>query len=243
MSLTAGSGPFGKRPAGRFNFTPDAPGAAIYWEPVVPRVRAIVAGETVADSTHAHLLHETGHLPVYCFPRGDVRGDLLVRSSTKTHCPFKGEASYHSIHVGDRVVTDAIWEYREPIAPVAFVAGSLALYWEKADAWLVEESPAFAHPRDPYHRIDVYETKRHVRVLLDVNAVPTAEARSCSWRQVTRPAGTCRRRTCKRACSSRARRRRAARTKVRRRTSTRRATKTSRGRMPTRCTTGSRCAA
>ena len=53
MSLTAGSGPFGTRPAGRFNFEPQPPGSTIFWEPVPYRVRALVAGETVADSRSA----------------------------------------------------------------------------------------------------------------------------------------------------------------------------------------------
>jgi uncharacterized protein (DUF427 family) len=163
MSLTAGSGPFGKRPAGRFKFEPAPPGAAIFWEPVPYRVRALVAGEVLVDSHSAHLLHETGHLPVYYFPPEDVRADLLVASDTTSECPYKGVASYYSCGV----VKDLVWEYREPIESVSFIAGRLALYWRKADEWLVEDEPATAHPRDPYHRVDVYATSRHVRVLLD----------------------------------------------------------------------------
>ena len=88
MSLTAGSGPFGRRPAGRFNFEPQPPGSAIFWEPVPYRVRAVVAGDVVADSRNAHLLHETGHLPVYYFPPEDVRRDLLAPSDTTSECPY-----------------------------------------------------------------------------------------------------------------------------------------------------------
>lgn len=171
MSLTAGSGPFGKRPAGRFNFEPEPPGATIFWESVPYRVRALVAGETVVDSRRAHLLHETGHLPVYYFPAEDVRADVLVSSDTTTHCPYKGEASYYSCRVGGRVVDDLVWEYRDPIDSASFIAGQRALYFRKADEWLVEDAPATAHARDPYHRVDVYPTSRHVRVLLDGECV------------------------------------------------------------------------
>jgi len=167
VSLTAGTGPFGEKPAGRFNFTPDPPGAAIYWEPVPVRIRALVDGQTVADSRGVHLLHETGHLPVWYFPQADVREDVLVPSDKRTRCPFKGEASYRSLRVGSRFVADAVWTYEEPLDSVAFIAGYLAFYWDKVDVWLVEDTPAVAHPRDPYHRIDVYDTSRHVRVLLD----------------------------------------------------------------------------
>src|SRR5207244_2520424 len=99
VSLTAGSGPFGRRPAGRFNFEPAPPGATIFWEPVPHRVRAIVEGEAVVDSYGAHMLHETGRLPVYYFPAGDLRDDLLVPSETTSRCPYKGDASYYSCRV------------------------------------------------------------------------------------------------------------------------------------------------
>ena len=167
MSLTAGTGPFGRLPAGRFNFEPQPPGAAIFWEPVPYRVRGLAAGDVVVDSRAAHLLHETGHLPVYYFPAGDVRADLLVASSTSSFCPYKGDASYYSLRVGDRVVADAVWEYREPIDTAAFISGYRALYWNRLDEWLVENERALAHPHDPYHRIDVYDSDRRVRVLLD----------------------------------------------------------------------------
>jgi uncharacterized protein (DUF427 family) len=167
MSLTAGSGPFGKAPSGRFNFEPQPPGAAIFWEPVPYRVRALVDDTVVVDSRRAHLLHETGHLPVYYFVPDDVRADLLVPSETRSRCPYKGDATYHSCRVGDRVVEDLVWEYLDPIDSAAFIAGYRALYWKKADRWLVEDEPAVAHPRDPYHRVDVYATTRHVRVLVD----------------------------------------------------------------------------
>jgi uncharacterized protein (DUF427 family) len=43
----------------------------------------------------------------------------------------------------------------------------MALYWNKVDEWFAEDEQLFGHPRDPYSRIDVYRTTRHVRVLLD----------------------------------------------------------------------------
>jgi uncharacterized protein (DUF427 family) len=171
MSLTAGSGPFGKSPNGRFNFEPQPPGAAIFWEPVPYRVRAIVEDTAVADSRRVYLLHETGHLPVYYFPPEDTRTDVLVASETRSRCPYKGEATYHSCRIGDRVVADLVWEYLDPIEPVSFIAGYRALFWKKADRWLVEDEVAVAHPRDPYHRVDVYETSRRVRVLVDGDCV------------------------------------------------------------------------
>lgn len=172
MGLTSGSGPFGARPAGRFNFTPAPPtGSVVFFDPVPHRLRGLVAGEAVFDTVGAQLLYETGHLPVYYVPEDDLQHDLLEASETETRCPHKGVASYRSIRVGDRFEPDAVWTYPEPIAPAAFLAGYAAFYWGKLDEWLVEDEQVFGHPRDPYHRIDTYRTSRPVRVSVDGEVV------------------------------------------------------------------------
>lgn len=168
MGLTSGSGPFGERPAGRFNFTPDPPtGSVLYFDPLPYRLRGLVAGEAVFDTLGAKLLYETGHLPVYYVPEEDLQNDLLEPSDRETYCPHKGVASYRSIRVGDRFEPDAVWAYLEPIAPAAFLAGHSAFYWGKLDEWFVEDEQVFGHPRDPYSRIDTFRTARPVRVSVD----------------------------------------------------------------------------
>jgi uncharacterized protein (DUF427 family) len=168
VSLTASTGPFSGKSPGRFNFQFETPtGTVVFWEPVPQRIRGIVDGETVVDSTNAKLLHATGHLPVYYFPDEDVRTELLVASDTHTVCPYKGEASYHSLRIGDRVVDDAAWYYPEPVESAPFLAGHMAFYWNKVDEWYAEDEQLFGHPRDPYARIDVYPTSRRVRVSVD----------------------------------------------------------------------------
>jgi uncharacterized protein (DUF427 family) len=175
MGLTSGTGPFGNRPAGCFNFTPDSPtGSVLYLEPVPYRLRGFLAGEAVFDTLGAKLLYETGHLPVYYVPEADLRHDLLEPSDTKTRCPHKGNASYRSLRVGDRFEPDAVWTYPEPIPPAAFLAGLAAFYWRKLDQWLVEDEPVLGHPRDPYHRIDTFRTSRPVRV--SIGGEPVAES-------------------------------------------------------------------
>jgi len=166
VGLTSGHGPLSKRPAGRFNFSPDPAGAALLWDPVPYRVRAIVEREVVADSRRARLLHETGRLPVYYFPADDLRDDLLEPAETRTHCPWKGDATYRSIRVAGRVVPDAVWEYEHPIDEASFLRGHVALEWNAVDEWFAEDSQLFGHPRDPYQRIDVWDTSQHVRVVV-----------------------------------------------------------------------------
>ena len=172
MGLTSGTGPFGHRPAGHFNFTADTPtGAVLYFDPVPHRLRGFFAGEAVFDTVGAKLLYETAHLPVYYVPEEDLRHDLLEPSDKQTHCPHKGNASYRSLRVGDRFEPDAVWTYLDPIEPAPFLAGHAAFYWKKLDEWFVEDEQVFGHPRDPYHRIDTYRTSRPVRVSVDGEVV------------------------------------------------------------------------
>ena len=44
--------------------------------------------------------------------------------------------------------------------------GYVAFYWDKMDAWYEEDEQVFAHARDPYKRVDILPSSRHVRVLM-----------------------------------------------------------------------------
>lgn len=130
------------------------------------RVRVAFNGETIGDTTRALLLLERGHLPVYYFPRADLKDDRLRDSAHRTVCPFKGEASYWSVEVGDRVAENAAWGYERPLEGVAAIAGHVAFYWDRMDRWYEEDEEVFGHPRDPYHRVDVLFSSRPVTVIL-----------------------------------------------------------------------------
>jgi uncharacterized protein (DUF427 family) len=164
MSLTVGTGPFGQRPGGEFNFELPRRKGLIYFEDSPRRIRARLGGETVVDSRRAKMLHEHGHLPVYYFPRDEVRMDLLEPSAKRTHCPFKGDASYWSVRAGGKLARDAVWAYPAPVPEAPPIADHLAFYWHSMDEWLEEDEVAIVHARDPYHRVDVLPTSRHVRV-------------------------------------------------------------------------------
>jgi len=64
---------------------PFAPGAHLHVEDCPRRVRALFAGEAIADSRRVKLLLERGHRPVYYFPRAGVRMEQLARTSHSTH--------------------------------------------------------------------------------------------------------------------------------------------------------------
>jgi uncharacterized protein (DUF427 family) len=163
MSLTLGSGPLGGRPAAS-NYTFEAPAHKILFEPDGRRLRAFVGDTVVLDTTGAHLLHETGILPVAYVPLEDFDRALLERTQSSTHCPFKGDASYWSLRVGDDLREDLVWAYEEPREPASWLHGFASLYFDRVDRWMVEDEPVSGHLRDPYHRVDVHQSSRAVRV-------------------------------------------------------------------------------
>lgn len=98
------------------------------------RVRVTFAGRVIADTKRALVLTETSHAPVSYIPRDDVDLTLIKRTAHKTHCPYKGDCSYYSIHVDGRVAENAIWSDEQPIPDVAEIAGRLAFYPDRVDS-------------------------------------------------------------------------------------------------------------
>ena len=62
------------------------------------------------------------------FPLSSVNGDYLRESDTRSSCPWKGQASYYNIAVGDKVNENAAWYYRDPKPAAAEISGRVA-FW------------------------------------------------------------------------------------------------------------------
>lgn len=151
----------------------DAGGRPVRTEPNARRLRVFVDGVAIADTTRSIYLFEKGRLPVYYFPRSDVRFDLLRHTDHTSHCPRKGDAEYWSIVVGDRVIENAVWGYPVPLPGTDDLSGYVAFYWNKVDNWFEEDEEVFVHARDPYTRVDALRSSRHVEVR--VGGVTVAE--------------------------------------------------------------------
>jgi uncharacterized protein (DUF427 family) len=132
-------------------------------EPSPRWVRTLLNGTTVADSKRMKLLWEPNRLPVYCFPREDVRMDLLQRSGESPDDP-KGPATLWTVQVGDRVAADAAWTVDWSSEGSPDVSGYVVFSWRDMDTWYEEDDEVFVHPRDPYHRVDVQRSSRQVRI-------------------------------------------------------------------------------
>ncbi len=144
----------------------ERPDYKIGFEPTARRIRVVFNGEVVADSTRAMLMLESKHLPVYYLPLDDIRQDVLTRTEHRTHCPFKGDAAYWTVTVGDRSAENALWAYPDPFREAPDLRGYAAFYWDKMGAWLEEDEEIFGHPRDPYHRVDAIRSRRAVEVVV-----------------------------------------------------------------------------
>jgi uncharacterized protein (DUF427 family) len=102
------------------------------------RVVAFVGTHVIADTNRALTMREANYPPVYYIPLEDADQTLLVASVTQTFCPYKGDASYYSIALKDgrgteRLLTDAVWSYREPYDSVASIAGHIAFYTDRVE--------------------------------------------------------------------------------------------------------------
>lgn len=96
-------------------------------------VEILVGGEKVAVSDRPVLLDETGLPTRYYLPREDVRTDLLRPTTFQTTCPFKGQASYWSLALGDEVLDGVVWSYETPIPGAEGIAGLMCFYPDRVD--------------------------------------------------------------------------------------------------------------
>ncbi len=119
--------------------SPDHP-HAITIEQNPNRVKVAFNGTVIADTTRALILKEGPLPPAHYIPRSDVQMSYLQRTDHSTNCPFKGNASYFSVHVGDQIADNAVWAYETPIDAVAQIKDCLSFYVEKLD--VSEESPS-----------------------------------------------------------------------------------------------------
>jgi len=110
-----------------------ATGHEITIGPAAAHVEIRLDGQTIAESDRAVRLDETGLPARYYIPREDVRTDLLQATSHQTTCPFKGQASYWSVRVGDKVHNNIVWGYQTPIPAAAGIAGLLCFYNDRVD--------------------------------------------------------------------------------------------------------------
>jgi len=157
------------------------------YEPTTKRVRATLGGATVVDSTRAVLVWEPRRIvPSYAVPAADIHGELVPSTAPTTDGeladgsllpdvfarPVLDPSVPFSAHTtaGEAVDVRANGE-NSPGAGLRLtdpdLAGYVVLDFPAFDGWSEEDEPIVGHPRDPFHRIDVLASSRHLRLELD----------------------------------------------------------------------------
>ncbi len=134
-------------------------------EPTQKRIRAQIGGVTVADSSDVMMVWEIPYFPTYYFPATDVAMDLLADSGETKRSPSRGTATLHDVTVGPNTVPRAalIWDESK----IEDVQGFVSFDWASMDAWFEEDEEVYYHARDPYTRVDILQSSRHIRVEVD----------------------------------------------------------------------------
>ncbi|WP_221089474.1 DUF427 domain-containing protein [Deinococcus aquaedulcis] len=87
-------------------------------------MKAMWNGAVIAQSNDTVVV-EGNHY----FPADSVRAEYLRPSATRTTCPWKGEASYHSLSVDGQENPDAAWFYPAPKDAARQIQGRVA-FWK-----------------------------------------------------------------------------------------------------------------
>ncbi|EXJ95771.1 hypothetical protein A1O1_00895 [Capronia coronata CBS 617.96] len=128
------------------------------------RVRGVLNGKYIFDTTAAKLVWEHKFFPQYWIPKSD----FLQTATFTDHLPTSGSGTQWSTStlsvVGNSKSVQTL------IVPDSFnseLAGLVKIEFKALDAWYEEQAPVLYHPKDPFHRVDILPSGRHLRVELD----------------------------------------------------------------------------
>jgi uncharacterized protein (DUF427 family) len=108
-------------------------------ERVPQRLRIVLGGETIADTTAGWRVLETSHPPTYYLPQDAFRPGALIPSARRTFCEWKGDAVYWTITGGGRTEHDAGWSYPDPTPDFAAIRDHVAVYAGRMEACFVDD--------------------------------------------------------------------------------------------------------
>ncbi|HVA07921.1 MAG TPA: DUF427 domain-containing protein [Acidimicrobiales bacterium] len=142
-------------------------------EPVPRRIRAVVGGHTVIDTTSALYVWEWPNYPQYFIPLADIDSTALHDEQHSEETP-RGTAARHGIRLGgiDRPGAARVFT----ASPLPGVAGTVRFTWSALDHWFEEDEEVYVHPRNPYSRVDALRSTR--TVVISVEGVELARSDS-----------------------------------------------------------------
>lgn len=101
-------------------------------------IQIVFNGVTIADTTSAYRVLETSHPPSYYIPPSDIKMSHLPVADCGSLCEWKGQATYHTVSVGNKRAIRAAWGYYNPTPQFAHIKKYLAFYPGPMDACYVD---------------------------------------------------------------------------------------------------------
>jgi len=167
----------GRDPNGTFLSATPMPDRVLYLEPLRRRMSVELGGSIIARSDGAVILFEPARYPVAYFPIGDIDETVLQPSEHESTHPDLGETKWFDVVGGDGETTRrGAWEHIDPPDQAAALRDTVAFAWRTMDAFYEEDERILGHAADPYHRIDIRRTSRHLVVRQDDRVIADTQA-------------------------------------------------------------------
>lgn len=153
------------------------------FEPMKVRVRALDGTRVVVDSDRAVIVWEPGRVvPSYAVPESDISAELTAVVEPEPESPDHSVELMPGVRMlppgrfrlhttpGEELAVTLGGEQRDGAAyrlADPDLAGYVVLDFTAFEQWREEDDVAIGHPRDPFKRIDVRRSDRHVRIERD----------------------------------------------------------------------------
>jgi uncharacterized protein (DUF427 family) len=164
MGLSWQQGPLAPGAIGRFLVPGPLPERLLFAEPLRRRMRVRFGGTWIADSHDVVLLHEPGRYPVAYFPSGDIADGALQPGGHTTRHADLGATTWYTVQAGEQSKPRAASQHTGLPDHAGELKGRVAFAWRAMDAFYEEDERIVGHAADPYHRIDIRGTSRHLVV-------------------------------------------------------------------------------
>jgi uncharacterized protein (DUF427 family) len=172
MGLSWQRGPLGRDPDGTFLTATPMPERVLFIQPLRRRMSVLLGGSAIARSYDAILLFEPARYPVAYFPLADIAAGALRPTDHETMHPDLGKTKWFDVAGGgEKTTRRGAWQHLEPPAPGDALRDTVAFAWRGMDAFYEEDERILGHAADPYHRIDIRRSSRHLVVRHDDRVV------------------------------------------------------------------------
>jgi uncharacterized protein (DUF427 family) len=153
------------------------PERVLYVEPLRRRMSVELGGSTIARSDDALLLFEPARYPVAYFPLGDIAAGVLQPTHHESMYADLGKTKWLDVvGGGGRVAQRGAWQHMDPPPQAAALRDAVAFAWRAMDAFYEEDERIVGHAADPYHRIDIRRSSRHLVVRKDDQVIADTQA-------------------------------------------------------------------